>query len=97
MGAWGRVQALVRNVLLLMEASSPPYQHSSESLGMLLKFLIDRREFWRAFHLVRYATQHPALRGKVEPWLQARLHEAERHYGDRELFDPAQFAREGAG
>ena len=45
--AWGRVQALVRNVLLLMEASSPPYQHSSESLGMLLKFLIDRREFWR--------------------------------------------------
>ena len=36
MGAWGRVQALVRNVLLLMEASSPPYQHSSESLGMLL-------------------------------------------------------------
>ena len=66
---------------------------------------------------MRYAQQHPALRGKVEPWLQvippgpsfdtqdanqrinwqARLHEAERHYGDRELFDPAQFAREGAG
>ena len=46
---------------------------------------------------MRYAQHHPALRGKVEPWLQARLHEAERHYGDRELFDPAQFARDGAG
>jgi hypothetical protein len=62
---------------------------------MLLKFLIDRRQFWRAFHLVRYAQRHPALQGRVEPWLQGRLHEANRHYGNAEVFDAAKFARHG--
>ena len=40
--------SLVRAILRLMEASTPPYIHSKESLGMLLKFLIDRKQFWRA-------------------------------------------------
>ena len=39
---------LVRAVLHLMESDTPPYAHSGESFGILLKFLIDRREFWRA-------------------------------------------------
>ena len=49
----------------------------------------------RRFHLVRYAHRHPALQGFVEPWLQDRLHEANRHYGNPRVFDASKFGRHG--
>ena len=44
---------LVRLVMELMEGpASMPYD--TASVNAVLKFLIDRSEFWRAFHMVRY-------------------------------------------
>lgn len=64
--------------------------YDATTIGMVLKFLIDRGEFWRAFHLVRYVQSHPAF-GKscLDSWMIQRLHEAEQQYGDRQVFDPA--------